>query len=303
MDGGVVIEGQPLSPESSRRNPIVNWESATPDYFRAIGTRLVRGRTFDARDVADAPLVVVVSEGLAARLWPGQDPLGKRLLTHGSPEGPVPVWQTVVGVVADARYREIQTARYDVFLPHRQAPNNVQHYMIRVSGDPLAFVPSLKAVLGRIDPEVTIGGASKMEDVVGRTMSPWRFSTVVFTVFSVMALMFAAVGLAALIAYAVTQRRREIGVRMALGARAADVVRLLVAEGVWITAAGLAIGIPGAWLVTRSLSSLLFGVSPDDALTYAAVTCVLAGVSILAAYLPARKAAAVDPMTALREGN
>ena len=144
MDTNVIIEGQPLASESASRNPILNWEVATPDYFRAMDIRLLQGRLFDERDTLKSPLVVIVGQSLAARLWPGQDPIGRRMLTEAQ-EGKEPPWQTVVGVVEDARYREVETPRFDLYLPYRQAPNPVQHFMVRLSGDPRAAVPALGA--------------------------------------------------------------------------------------------------------------------------------------------------------------
>jgi putative ABC transport system permease protein len=301
MDTGVVVEGQPLSAESFSRNPILNWEAATPDYFRAMDIRLLQGRLFTDRDTENAPPVVIVSESLARRLWPGQNPIGRRLLAHGAAgDEKRPGWQTVVGVVEDARYREIETPRFDLYLPYRQAPNNVQHFMVRVAGDPMAVVPQLKAAVATIAPDVTLDGVSTMNQIVERVRAPWRFTTVVVSTFSVMALAFAAVGLAALIAYAVTQRTREIGVRMALGAQRRDVVSLLVKEGLWMTTGGLAAGMLAAWTVRRSVVGMLFGISPEDGTTFLGVVLLLSAVALLAAYIPARRAARIDPAVALR---
>jgi putative ABC transport system permease protein len=302
MDTGVIVEGQPLSAASSNRNPILNWESATPGYFKAMDIRLLQGRVFDDRDTGKAPPVVVVSQSLASKLWPGQNPVGKRLLAYGAPgDEKTPGWQTVVGVVEDARYREVEAPRFDLYLPYRQAPSPVKHFMLRVAaGDPIAAVPALKAALATFDPEVTVDNVTTMEQIVARAFAPWRFSTIVVSVFSIMALAFAAVGLAALIAYAVTRRTREIGVRVALGAQSRDVVRLLLKEGVWMTLGGLAAGMLTAWILRRSVASMLFGVSPEDGATFGGVIVMLAAVSLLAAYLPARRAARIDPAVALR---
>jgi putative ABC transport system permease protein len=301
MDTNIIIEGQPAAAESSSRNPILNWEAATPDYFRAMDIQLRRGRLFDERDTAKSPPVVIIGQSLAARLWPGQDPIGKRMLAYGAPEERKnPVWQTVVGMVEDARYREVETPRFDLYLPYRQAPNQVQHFMVRLSGDPLAAVPALRTAIAALDPEARADGISTMEEVVGRAFAPWRFSTIVVSAFGAIALTFAAVGIAALVAFAVTQRTREIGVRVALGAQTRDVVALVASEGAWIALAGLVIGVLAAWIVRRSVESMLFGVTPDDPLTFAGVALLLVAVSLLAAYLPARSAARVDPATALR---
>ncbi len=301
MDTNVIIEGQPLADESASRNPILNWEAATPDYFRAMDIRLLQGRLFNERDTAKSPLVVIIGQSLAERLWPGQDPIGRRMLAYGAPEdGKQPAWQTVVGVVEDARYREVETPRFDLYLPYRQAPNQVRHFMVRLSGDPLAAVPALRTAVAALDPEAGVDGVSTMEEAVGRAFAPWRFSSIVVSVFAAIALTFAAVGIATLVAFAVTQRTREIGVRVALGAQTRDIIVLVASEGAWIAVAGLAIGVVAAWVLRRSVESMLFGVGPDDALTFGGVALLLGVVSLLAAYLPARRAARVDPVLALR---
>ena len=301
MDSGVIIEGQPLAAESSSRNPILNWEVATPDYFRAMDIRLLRGRLFDERDTAKSPPVVIVGQSLAAQLWPGQDPIGKRMLAYGAPgDERKPGWQTVVGVVEDARYREVEATRFDLYLPYRQAPNHVQHFMVRVTGDPLAAVPALRTAVAALDPEARVDGVSTMEEVVGRAFAPWRFSSIVVSAFGAIALTFAAVGIAALVAFAVTQRTREIGVRVALGAQTRDIVALVASEGARIALAGLVVGVFAAWILRRSIESMLFGVAPDDPLTFGGVALLLGVVSLLAAYLPARSAARIDPAAALR---
>ena len=303
MDTGVIFEGQPLTPESFSRNPIVNWEAATPGYFRAMDIRLLQGRLFDARDTTESPLVVIVGESLAARLWPGQDPIGRRLFAYGAPEpqeGKPLVWQTVVGVVEGARYREVETPRFDLYLPHRQAPNQVQHFMVRLSGDPLAAVPALRSAVAALDPGARVDGISTMAQVVGRAFAPWRFSSIVVSAFATIALAFAAVGIATLVAFAVRQRTREIGIRVALGAQTRDVVLLVATEGAWVALAGLTIGVLAAWILRRSVESMLFGVAPADALSFGGAVLLLGVVSLLAAYLPARSAAHIDPAAALR---
>ena len=301
MDTNVIIEGQPLASESASRNPILNWEAATPDYFRAMDIRLLQGRLFHDRDTDKAPPVVVVSQSLARRLWPGQDAIGHRMLAYGAPgDEKNPGWQTVVGVVEDARYREVETPRFDLYLPYRQAPNQVKHFMVRTSGDPLGAVPALRSAVAALDPEARVDGISTMEEVVGRAFAPWRFSSIVVSAFAAIALTFAAVGIAALVAFAVTQRTREIGVRVALGAQTRDVVMLVAREGAWIALTGLAIGVLAAWFLRRSVESMLFGVTTDDAVTFGGVALLLGVVSLLAAYLPARSAARIDPAAALR---
>jgi putative ABC transport system permease protein len=301
MDASLIIEGQTIDERSFNSNPVINWEVATPDYFTAMDIRPLRGRLFNDRDTQNAPPVVVIGQSLAARLWPGQDAVGRRLLTYGAPgDEKNPGWQTVVGVVEDARYREVETTRFDLYLPYRQAPNDVNDFVLRVSGDPIAAVPALRTAIASLDPRLTLHGITTMDDVVARAFAPWRFSSIVVSVFSIMALTFAAVGLAALVAYAVTQRTREIGVRVALGAQRRDVVGLMLKEGFWMTGGGLAAGLVAAWVLRRSVATLLFGVSPEDVTTFGGVVLLLAAVSLLAAYVPARRAARIDPAVALR---
>jgi predicted permease len=301
MDSGVIVEGQPLAPGSSERNPILNWEVATPGYFEAMGIAVLKGRLFDDRDSERAPPVVIVSQSLASRLWPGRDAIGRRLLTYGHPGNEKdPGWQTVVGVVEDARYREIQAPRFDIYLPYRQAPNPVQHFMVRASRDPLASVSALQSAVRTIDPRVSAVNVTTMDAIVGRAFAPWRFSTIVVSAIGIMALTFAAVGLAALVAFAVTQRTREIGVRLALGAGRRQVIGLLLGDAVWMAAGGLSAGLLMAWMLRRFVTALLFGVSASDGVTFLAVCVALVSTALLAAWLPARRAARIDPAVALR---
>ena len=300
MDTWIVSEGQSDSPGTPQRNPTANWEAVTPGYFRAMDIRVVRGRGFTDSDHEDARLAAIISQRLAARLWPAVDPIGKRLHLGDAPEGAEPRWLTVVGVVEDARYREITDARYDLYLPFRQTLPSVKHYVVRTTRDPLAIVPALRETVRRADSRLAIANITTMEQIVAHTISPWRFSTIVFTTFSLLALLFAAIGLSALIAYGVKQRTREIGIRLALGARPGDVVSLLVREGASLAIAGLAIGIPAALLTTRVLRSQLFAVTPADPATFVVVAGLLAVVALAAAYVPARAAAVVEPVVALR---
>jgi putative ABC transport system permease protein len=301
MDSGFVLEGQPLTPDTFMRNPMLNWESVTPGYFRAMGIRLLRGRHFDERDTAASPLVVIVSESMASRVWPGEDAIGKRLSTAGAQGDNRPIqWQTVVGVVESARYREIESPRLDIYVPLRQAESFVNHYIVRTALEPAAVAATLKAETAAFDGALTLGSVKTMEEIVARTKGPWRFNMLVFSMFGLVALGLAGTGLFALIAYAVAQRTREIGVRIALGAAPADVIRLMLAEGAALAGIGVACGLIAAALLTRLLSGLLFDISATDPATFATVSALLIAVAALASYLPARRAAAVDPLVALR---
>lgn len=240
---------------------------------------------------------------MAARPWPGDDPIGKRLRTASATdrEGRRAPWQTVVGVVATARYREIERPRVELYVPFRQSVSEVQLFTLRATGDPLRTVPAIGAELAAFNRALTIGGATTMEAVVRRTQGPWRFNMVVFSLFGGVALALAALGLFALVAYEVTQRPSEIALRMALGAAHGSVVRLMILQGTKPAAVGLVISLIASLLLTRMLSTLLVEVAPTDAATCAGVLVLLISVVLIATYLAARRAASVDPQVALKD--
>jgi len=303
VDAGLLVEGQPLGRETMDKNPWVNWEAVTPDYFRAMSIPLREGRFFTEQDTEDMPGVVIVGESLARRLWPGESALGKRLWTWGGKwdlKRNVPTWLTVVGVVADGRYREIPTPRMDLYLSYLQAPNPVKHLVVRTGSHPLSLVSAIRNEVRALDKHQPVDGITTLTALVSRAMAPWRFNAFLFGVFAALALFLAAVGLFGLIAFSVTERTQEIGVRMALGAQSADVVKLMVGQGMAPALAGLGIGLVASLALTRLLSSLLFGVNANDPSTYALVSFFLLGVTLLASYLPARRATRVDPLSALR---
>jgi putative ABC transport system permease protein len=303
VDTNFLLEGQVESSESRARNPMLNYEPVTFGYFRSMGIRLVRGRTFDARDHESAPRVVIVSEAAAARVWPGEDPIGKRLRTSDAVDGdgrPAP-WQTVVGVVATARYREVESPRLDLYVPLRQAESDVKHFTVRTTVDPLLVAPAIANEIVSFNKALSADGVTTMEAIVRRTRGPWRFNMLVFSVFGAVALTLAAVGLFALVAYEVTQRSREIGLRMALGATRGRVVRLMILQGARPAAIGLAAGLLAALLIVRVLSGVLFEITPRDPATFTGVLVLLSAVTLLASYVPARRAASVDPQQALRD--
>jgi putative ABC transport system permease protein len=307
-DTSFLLEGQADSPDSWARNPHLNLQVATPNYFRAMGIPLLGGRVFTDRDRADGPLVVIVSEALADRLWPGQDPLGKRIRTgftlRQEEQDPArwqqSSWQTVVGVVRTARYREIESSRLDIYVPFRQADPIVESFTVRTAVDPESLVPALSAAMHELYSGATLDRVTTMDAIVGRARGPWLFSAAVFSVFGLVALGLSWLGLFGLVAFAVTQRTREIGVRMALGAVPADVVRLMVRHGLTPALAGVVLGLVAALPLTRFLDSLLFETSPTDASTFAIVSAGFAFASLLASYIPARRAASVNPVVALR---
>lgn len=298
MDWPFAAEGQ--TQEEVERNPLLNLETVSGDYFRTMGIPIRRGRALAETDDASQPGAVVVSETMAARYWPGQDPIGKRIKIP-LPDTPFDSqWLSVVGVAGDARYRELQAARLDLYMSYRQANHRPRHLLVRAAGDPQALAGSIRDVVRDLDPDVPVADVLTMSDAVASALGGPRFAARVFGAFALVGLLLSALGLYGLLAYSVSRRTREIGVRVALGAQAADVRRLVLREGLTLTLAGIAIGLVAAWGAARLLDALLFGVTAADPLTYAVGPAVLMAVATAACLLPARRATRVDPSVALR---
>ena len=273
--------------------------AATPDYFRAVGTPLVSGRTIERRDRAGAQPVAVISRTLASTIFPGQDPVGRRLRVV-NPEYP-PEWRTIVGVVGDVQYQgldgEMQPA---IYTPFDQTPFMWLYVMLRTSGDTSPLTRSVRAIVGEVDPRLSAADVRPMTAIVWNTVAEPRLSMLLVSGFGALALALAAVGIYGVIAYMVSQRTREIGVRMALGAARSDVLGMVLREGLLMAALGVAIGLGGALLATRQMADLLVGITPRDPLALAAAAGMLLLVGCAASYVPARRATRVDPMVALR---
>jgi putative ABC transport system permease protein len=301
QETSVILEGQPNTPEAARLNPELNYQVATPGYFPAMRIQLKRGRLFNADDRVRSSPVVLVGESTARRLWPGQDPIGKRVLVPTTtPEGPPNAWRTVVGVVGDVRYRGIDDVRLDVYDAALQSPVPATDLVVRTSGDPRRVAGAVQAAARGLDPRVIVDRLTTMDAIVSRAVAPWRFSVWMFTLFAAFAFMLAMVGLFSLVSLDVAQRRHEFAVRLALGAQRADVLRpVLLAAGRRVLA-GVGLGLLGAIISTRGIRSLLFGVEALDTTTYAAVVALVFAVVAVASYLPARRAAETDPLVLLR---
>jgi putative ABC transport system permease protein len=306
-DNWVLPEGFPLDLESLRDHSVkANWEVVSPDYFRAVGTRLLEGRGFNEHDTEDAPKVVIVSRSLARLCWPGQNALGKRLHTNGAnadfKDGVfVNVeWQTVVGVVEDARYRGIQNPRPDVFLAYGQAPESAQYFVVRTNGDPLTLVAAVRDEVRALDPDADVDNVTTMGSLVDRALLPWRFTSALLVGFAIAGLLLTASGLFAVLHHLVSARTREIAVRMALGAEPQRVRAFILGEGLRVTALGLLPGLGLSLALAKALSSLLYEVGERDPGSYLAAAGLIALVAVVACLLPARRAARVDPASALR---
>jgi predicted permease len=300
QETGVILEGQPVSDASADQNPFLNYQIATPGFFHAMRIPLVRGRLFDAGDRATSERVVLVGESAARRLWPGRDAVGQRVLMATQASDGSAEWRRVVGVVGDVRYRGIADGRLDVYDAPMQAVLAATDLVIRTTSDPLQMISIVQAEARRLDPRVLIDGVTTMDAVVSRAVAPWRLSAWLFTLFSGLAFVLATVGLLSLIALDVANRRHELAIRLALGAAPGDLVRSVMASAVGRVAGGVAIGLVSANATSTGIRSLLFGIEPRDPATLAFVAAVVTSVVLVAAYVPARRAGAVDPMAALR---
>jgi len=291
--------GEGQSTESREANPVLNLELAGADYFATLGIPILRGRAFTEQDREDAAPVVIVSEAVAGRTWPGADPIGKQIKL-GFAESPTP-WHTVVGVVGETRYRELVTPRPSIYFPIRQFGGPVPMSLgLRSQLDPASLVPAVRTALRDVDPDLLLVEAAPLTQLLDAPLARPRFSAVLLGVFAAFALVLAAVGVYGVMAAYVRQRWHEIAVRMALGAGSGDVRRMVLGQGLLLAVTGAAIGSVGAFAGTRVLTTSLFGVSPTDPLTFAVVASLLLLVAIVACYLPARRATRVDPAVTLR---
>jgi len=293
------IEGRPPDPPGQFIE--VPFDVVSVGYFEILQVPPVAGRVFNESDQAESLRVAVINQSMQKTFWPGQDPLGKRF-SFDSP-GPDAQWITVVGVIRDLRRRDDLRAaiRPEIYLASAQSPQRRMTLLVRSAGASGAGVPAaVRSVVGRIDPEQPVFGVTTLEEMQASTVTLPRFTTILLGLFAGVALLLAVVGLYGVLAYSVSRRRHEIGIRMALGAQRADVVRLVLRSGLGMTLGGLAVGVIGAAVLTRWMESQLFGITPTDPWTFVAVTATLVSVALLACYVPARTASRVDPVIALR---
>jgi len=299
MNFNFSVEGQPATSDS--KLPFALFRVVSPDYFRAMGIPLRRGRFFDARDSADSQPAVLVNRRLAEQYWPGEDAIGKRLKV-GALDSPN-AWLTVVGVVGDVRQTGLNEQKLEFYVPYAQerrsfmAPRDL---VVRTKSDPATIAAAVRRAVWSVDKDQPVSNVRTLDQVFAAAISQERFQALMLGLFAALALLLACVGLYGVISYAVVQRTHEIGVRMALGAQPLDVLRLVIRQGMMLTVAGLVVGIIAGTFVTRVLSDLLFGVTPRDPLTFAGVPVLLLVVAFFACYIPARRATRIDPLAALR---
>jgi putative ABC transport system permease protein len=290
------IEGAPPWPQGE--DPHINWNIVSPGYFETLGVALVRGRTFDERDRLGSTPVIIVNETLANRYFKGEDAIGRRIRV-GFNTGTV---REIVGVVATERHAALGMDPHDgVYLPFYQFPRAGQlTFVLRTASQPEALTSAVGETVHNIDPALAVFQAKPMSAVVAQSVATPRFSTILLTTFAAVALLLAAVGLYGVISHAVSQRTREIGIRLALGATHAEVLQLIVGRGVLLAAYGIATGLVIALITIRLFTAMLYGVSATNVSTYALSGVVLLAVGALASYVPARRAMRIDPVLALR---
>ena len=293
--GSFTIYGRPE--DANEGNAQVR--SATPGYMEALSIPLRAGRFITAQDTEGSARVALISETAARQYWPGENPVGKQLRVHVNEQARIP--REIVGVVGDVRTRGMELAPVPViYVPHTQYGPESMTVFVRAAADPMALLPELKAALRALGPGVAISRTRAMEDLVAANVAEPRFRTLLLTVFAIVSLALAGVGLYGVVAFSVNQRRAELGLRMALGADPHAVLRLVLREGLRPVAAGILIGLGGAAMLAGVMKTLLFGVDALDPVTFGIVATVLAGVALAACYIPARRAMTVDPATSLR---
>jgi len=294
---GLTVEGYPVA--GPGQTPSVQHTVVTPGYFRTMGITLLAGRDFNDSDTKDSPDVTIIDERVARQYWPNESPIGKRV-RFGPPEDNEP-WHTIVGVVSAIRHRHMQDeSDPSVYLPHQKIPTGGLTLVARTSSNPHDFIAALRREVAQLDPDLPVSEVATMGEVVAKSIWQPRLYAMLFAVFAGGALLLALIGIYGVMAFLVQTRTHEIGIRMALGASARDVFKLIVGRGMKLTAMGVVIGVGGAIALTRLMHSLLFNTSATDPFVFILISGVLSLAAFFACYLPARRAAKVDPLAALR---
>jgi predicted permease len=293
----IAIEGRAAMPDLDDKE--VRRSIVSPTYFQTLGIPLLAGRTFSDQERGDTVNVVVINETMKKLHFLGEDPVGRRM--QWGCVGPACPWMRVIGVVHDTKQDGLdEFVRPEVYTSYLQQPPRVLYLAIRTEGDPLAVVGSLRSILKSLDRDIPLAAVMTMEQMMDDSVSTRRFNTLLLGIFSSLAMVLALVGIYGVMSYSVSQRRQEVGIRMALGAHAGDVLRLVLREAMTLAGAGLLFGVTLSLFVTRLLQSLLFEVSATDPTTFVITTILLGGVALVASYIPARRASGVDPVVALR---
>jgi putative ABC transport system permease protein len=295
---GFRIEGRP--PLTIDKWPGGNYRCVSPDYFRAMNIPVVQGRSFNERDTESTPLVMMINQALAARNFPNENPVGKRINLGNEAQGQ-PVWWEIVGVAADVRSLELrEAAAPEFYLSSLQDSFANMSLVVHTSVEPMSVAAGVRNAAAEVDKSAAVSDVKTMDHIVSAAVTQPRFNLFLLGLFSGIALLLSAAGIYGVTAYSVTQRTHEFGIRLALGAQAGDVLKMIVRQGMVLISAGLVVGLVAAFALTRLLRTLLFGVSANDPLTFMAITLLLGLVALVACYVPARRATKVDPLVALR---
>ncbi|MCI0485935.1 MAG: ABC transporter permease [Blastocatellia bacterium] len=295
IDTSFIIEGRPEP--APGQEPITYVAMATEDYFKVMGIPLLQGRAFTRFDNQDSAQVALINETMARRYWPGEDVIGKKVSVRFGPR----VVREIIGVVGDVRHTGLDSEpKPQLFMPHRQNAFGSMLFVARTTSDPQTALPTIKSSIWSMNKDIAFETISTIDELISNSLAERRFQLFLLGLFAALALVLAAIGIYGLISFTTGQRTHEIGVRMALGARERDILKMIVGEGALLVAIGVGLGLVGAFALTRFLSSFLFGISTTDFLTYAGVSLLLGAVALAACYIPARRATRVDPMVALR---
>jgi putative ABC transport system permease protein len=299
------IEGRPqtegVEPLGGYGGWITGYQVASPDYFATLRIPLLQGRFFTEADDENAPSVVLINQALADRYWSGESPIGHRM-TLDDPQSEDADWATIVGIVGNTRYDGLDAeVRPEMYRPYAQAPPPFMTLVVRAEANAAGLSSGVRNAVMEVDPEQPVYGLATMEDVLSDSISRRRFTMFLFCLFAAAAIVMAAVGLYGVLAFSVAQRTGEIGIRIALGARPQRVVAHIVREGLWLGLAGLAGGALAALALTRLMSGLIYGVGATDPISFGLGAALLLAIALLASYVPARRAAAVDPVVALKQ--
>jgi putative ABC transport system permease protein len=288
------IEGRPAPPPE--RRPLAPTRGVTPGYFKTMGIPLLEGRDFDARDTAQSPAVAIVDEVFVRRFWPQGGAIGGRVITDANEKV-----EEIVGVVGKVKPDRLDGDDWPtIYMPYSQKHDQTMIVVARTANAPLSEASAAARAIHDLDPEQPVADVQSMDQVVDDAVAGARFNSIALDIFAAIAFVLAAVGIYGVVSYDVTARTNEIGIRMALGAESRDVLKLVVGQGARLAALGIAIGLAAAYELTSLASSMLFGVNPRDFFTFAGVAALLGMVALAASYIPSRRAAALDPLRALR---
>jgi putative ABC transport system permease protein len=293
---GAEVEGRPPLPPAQQ--PAIDVAVVEPQFFETMGIPLLKGRLFADREATEVSHTVVISQAMAQKLWPNENPLGKRVTIHMKRQDQP---SEVIGVVGDVKHAGLDSDIHPTaYWPHPELAFSFMTLIVRTDGDPVALAPAIREVVRRMDKDQPVVDMASMDKLLSISLARARFCTVILGVFAGTALLLAVIGTYGVISYGVTERTHEIGLRVAVGAKPADILAMVLWRGLALALAGVVLGMVGAFGATRLMTSLLFGTSPADPLTYAGVVCLLTVVALAACYIPARRASQIDPMVALR---